>query len=228
MADIVLKDRNGNNIEYPGVNHIKVKTTDGETRDFVDSETVPEVIENFLVTPDFSAGDQRIVGPDGYVVKSAIIQKPETLIPENISKGVNIAGIIGALEAGGGVRASCGEIVGTGALFTLVHGLGVIPDVVMVEPRSSPTATALAIIDALQTSDKGAEVLGTFRYGKNTTSNSNKINSGGFNSKPLDYGEASSDSAIYGATNDHVIIGTTTQFLISGQRYHWIAIGGLT
>lgn len=35
-------------------------------------------------------------------MKSAIIQKPETLIPENIAEGVDIAGIVGTLAAGGG------------------------------------------------------------------------------------------------------------------------------
>lgn len=62
---------------------------------------VPKVVENYPVVPDFSNGDQLLTAPDGYVVKSAIYQKPETLIPENIADGVDIAGIIGTMTAGG-------------------------------------------------------------------------------------------------------------------------------
>ena len=31
MADIVLKDRIGNSVEYPGVERVKLNTVDGET-----------------------------------------------------------------------------------------------------------------------------------------------------------------------------------------------------
>lgn len=61
-----------------------------------------EIVENLPIALDFSDGDQEIVAPDGVLVKSAIIQKPETLNPENIAEGVNIAGIVGTLAAGGG------------------------------------------------------------------------------------------------------------------------------
>lgn len=61
-----------------------------------------EIVENLPIVLDFSDGDQEIVAPDGVLVKSAIIQKPETLNPENIAEGVNIAGIVGTLAAGGG------------------------------------------------------------------------------------------------------------------------------
>ena len=62
-----------------------------------------EVIENLPVTVDFSEGDQTITAPDGYLVKSAILQKPETLVPENIADGVTVLGVTGTHEGGGGV-----------------------------------------------------------------------------------------------------------------------------
>ena len=63
---------------------------------------VPTLFENMEVPLDFSNGDMRIEAPNGTAVKSAIIQKPDTLIPENIAKDVEIAGIVGTHEGGGG------------------------------------------------------------------------------------------------------------------------------
>lgn len=60
------------------------------------------LIEGMEIALDFSAGDQSLSVPDGYAVKSATIEKPETLIPENIAKDVNVAGVVGTLESGGG------------------------------------------------------------------------------------------------------------------------------
>lgn len=62
---------------------------------------VPTLLENMEVPLDFSNGDMRIEAPNGTAVKSAIIQKPETLVPENIAKDVVIAGIVGTHEGGG-------------------------------------------------------------------------------------------------------------------------------
>ena len=67
-------------------------------------EGLPEQVENMPIALDFSGGDMEIIAPDGVVVKSAVIQKPANLTPENIAEGVNIAGIVGALAAGGGVE----------------------------------------------------------------------------------------------------------------------------
>ena len=63
---------------------------------------VPTLFENMEVPLDFSNGDMLIEAPNGTAVKSAIIQKPDTLIPENIAKDVEIAGIVGTHEGGGG------------------------------------------------------------------------------------------------------------------------------
>ena len=101
MADIVLKDRNGKPVEYPGVDIIKVSNTAGEVVEFVDTAIVPEILEDLPIALDFSGGNHEITAPDGFVVKSAIIQKPENLIPENIPEGLDIAGIIGTMAAGG-------------------------------------------------------------------------------------------------------------------------------
>ena len=122
MDSIVLRDRNGKEINYHGIDYLNVKTPDGETQGYAayDPETlvpenlvsgvkvgdvegaleVPQAVET-TIDPDFSAGDMEVVPEDGKVFSKAIIQKPETLVPENIAEGVNVAGIVGALSAGG-------------------------------------------------------------------------------------------------------------------------------
>jgi hypothetical protein len=127
MADIVLRDRNGREVQYPGVNYLKVNTVDGGTQGFAayDPETltaeniksgvtvgdvegaleVPQILENVPVALDFSSGgNMEFVAPDGYAVKSGIVQKPANLLPGNIAKDVDIAGVVGTLESGGGVE----------------------------------------------------------------------------------------------------------------------------
>ena len=61
-----------------------------------------EILENIPINLDFSNGNQTIEAEEGYLVKSATVFKPETLIPENIADGINIAGIVGTLASGGG------------------------------------------------------------------------------------------------------------------------------
>lgn len=60
-----------------------------------------QMIDGMEIALDLSTGDQPLVAPDGYAVKSATIKKPTTLVPENIADGVNIAGVVGTLASGG-------------------------------------------------------------------------------------------------------------------------------
>lgn len=46
-------------------------------------------------------GDMVITPEEAEILRKVIIEKPETLIPENIKKGVDIGGVIGTLEEGG-------------------------------------------------------------------------------------------------------------------------------
>lgn len=95
---IVLKDRDGNDVAYEGVTNIRVINSNGEYRSFTEGEALSDV----EIPLDLSEGDQTITAPDGYLVKSAIIQKPSTLIPSNILKDVDIAGVVGTASGGGG------------------------------------------------------------------------------------------------------------------------------
>ena len=94
MANIILKDFEGNEQIYEGVEKVKLNTTDGDTQIFSKGDTA----ENVTITLDFTNGNQSINAREGYLVKSAIIVKPDNLSPENIVKDVEIAGIVGTNE----------------------------------------------------------------------------------------------------------------------------------
>lgn len=99
MADSVIsviKDRDGTDVEYTGVTKIKLNTVDGDTQIFSEGEAV----EGVEISLDFSNGDQTITAPDGKLVKSAIIKKPDTLVPENIALDTIVAGVVGTFESG--------------------------------------------------------------------------------------------------------------------------------
>ena len=59
-----------------------------------DGVTLIELTEEL----DFSTGNVVITPTDNEILRKVIVEKPETLIPENIKIGVNIAGIVGNLE----------------------------------------------------------------------------------------------------------------------------------
>lgn len=123
MADIVLKDRNGNDVQYPGVNYLKVNTVDGGTQGFAayDPETlkaenlpvgvnvgdvvgaleIPEQVTT-TIDLDFANGDMEVTPEDGQAFSKVTIPPPANLVPGNIAKDVDIAGVVGTLETGGG------------------------------------------------------------------------------------------------------------------------------
>ena len=69
---------------------------------FIGKNSSETILEDLPVVLDFSNGNQTLTAPDGYLVKSAIIEKPATLLPENILSGIDIAGVVGSAVAGGG------------------------------------------------------------------------------------------------------------------------------
>ncbi len=80
------------------------------------------IVNDMNIELDFTDGDQLLNVPEGYAVESAILKKPETLIPENIAKDVDIAGVIGTHEGGGGGTAEgCSTVTfmnGAEVIFT--------------------------------------------------------------------------------------------------------------
>lgn len=49
-----------------------------------------------------ASGNQTITPTSGKVLSQVIVKKPATMLPENIAKDVNIGGVVGTLESGGG------------------------------------------------------------------------------------------------------------------------------
>lgn len=88
--DIVLKDRSGNDVTYPGINAIKVNMVGGGTKTFISAETVEKT-----VSADFSEGNMEIATNDGTFLEKVTVEKPDTLTAENIRNGVEVAGVEG-------------------------------------------------------------------------------------------------------------------------------------
>lgn len=92
---IVLKDHAGNDIIYEGVKSIRIPTSDGGSKSFVAGEAVAVTVD--LAMAD---GDMVLEPNENRFFSKVTVTKPETLIPENIAKGVNIGGVVGTLTSG--------------------------------------------------------------------------------------------------------------------------------
>lgn len=87
----ILKDRNGKDIQYYGVETLTVDTTEDKQQIY----TRGVLLEGVSTDVDFSNGDMVLRLPDDYLAKEATIKKPNNLVPHNIRKGETIAGILG-------------------------------------------------------------------------------------------------------------------------------------
>ena len=195
---IVLKDRNGNDVAYYGIETVTFDTTtEGKQQTY----TKGVAAEGVEIVPDFSAGDMPVQIPDNTLIKSAtvkmpetqlpenirkgitiggvagsfigdveiadvalnmaeghqyivpseddkvlslaMIRKPDTLVPENIAEGVDIGGVIGTLAAGGSLaRIAIGTISTISESgVTVEHGLGIVPDIVIISTLSTTSAS---------------------------------------------------------------------------------------
>lgn len=246
MPDIVLKDIRSNEIEYPGVNTIQVSLKGGGVQNFgafdpdsltpeklLAGETVgpvvgtldpPDVLENLPVGLDFSNGNQSIVAPDGYVVKSAVIEQPENLIPENIAEGVNIAGIIGALAGGSNVKLAAGTFTGNDSTVTIEHGFGSTPDVFVASKGVKTEATdnyrlencvvlSAALKTALNLDWRCFYIL------------SKKYNS---SYSQISLSVSGSTTMVGSMDGTKITVANTSYPTENGKTYRWLAIGGLT
>lgn len=99
------------------------KTIAGVTGEFV-GESEPLVVgtSEGAVALDWSAGDQ-IITPvtDGKPFSPVTLEKPATLLPENIAEGIDIAGIIGTFAGGGGGEYSVTVIDYDGTVIAEQH-----------------------------------------------------------------------------------------------------------
>lgn len=221
-APIVLKDRDGSPVAYAGVERVHMMNGDGEVVEFIPAESVPQALEDIPVELDFSGGDQTILAPDGFLVKSAVLKKPEALVPENIAEGVNIAGVIGALAggSGGGGNVAVGSFVGVpNTVRTIEHGLGVVPDIV---GRSVVTYGAAAVGTERISLGISAKLKAKFGcdFGRNY-----------YRKAPTNYASSILEDTIENSTGNPYATDTFVRFdsnEADGLTYIWFAIAGLT
>ena len=86
-------------VSYTGVETVTMPGTDGQDKVF----TAGAPIDAMDISPDFSGGDMPLEAPEGYVVRSATIKKPEGA-EQVIAKGETLAGISGAYVTPGTAR----------------------------------------------------------------------------------------------------------------------------
>lgn len=208
MADIVLRDRNGNQVEYPGIESIKLNTVGGGTKEFIDPDTAPQAVEK-TIDPDFSAGDMEVIPEDGQVFSKVGISMPTNLLPGNIAEGVDIAGIIGTLMASSSAKFATGRVSGT---MTISHNLGVVPDFAIFFRNPSSGVSSKYIYLVAYMSDALKNALGLTKGGFYTYADG---------SSQLKYGYSASS-----ATDTEISFSSVGGTL--NGTYCWIAIGGLT
>lgn len=253
MPDIVLRDRNGNHLNFYGAEYLDAVFPDGteipyaaydpETLtpenlasgvtvgDVVGTMSAPILLEDLPIELDFSGGNQSVAAPDGYAVKNAIIQQPATLVPGNIAEGVDIAGVIGTLAAGGGAVITSGTFSGTGGTKTLTHNLGVIPDVFVLfitggtytsGMTASATITALYGLSQKMKEKTGLTWASRAVLPRNTTGVS-------LDGSTVGIDEDASTRLLSKVTENSITIGSSyVKLASSSATYSWFAIGGLT
>lgn len=279
---IVLKDRNGKDVEYYGIETVTFDTT---TKGKQQTYTKGVAVEGLEIVPDFSGGDMPVSAGEGIMVKSAtikkpdalfpdnirngvdiggvagtfigdteeqtvalsmadgdmviepsavgkvlsqvMVQKPETLVPENIAEGIDIAGVIGTLVAGGTSKVAFGTFSSssTSSTNTISHNLGVVPDFVIVFARYVPSTKTgyfcnIGFSNAFVSKFMSGVSSPKYRLSYQKTSSGISIMS------DTSVGIETTDSSIY--INNANEASFKSGSLVVSSDYYWVAIGGLT
>lgn len=194
---------------------------------------VPET-EELTVPADFTAGDMVLMPAEGKYLERATVQMPETLIPENIAKGVDIAGIIGSFIGGRDIKIASGTLSATSSSYNLSHGLGTLPDIVILSaPNAAPSTGGIEVnIGFLKAFARahGIKVNRMVIY-----VNSSGARTGWRIFENTTEGAVSGNSDIQGAAQvgmvgwatatEFTVPGTSVAPIIDGTR--WVAIAGL-
>ena len=238
MPDVKLKQWNGEEKVFSGAETITVPTESGGSEVF----THGELAEDITAGANFANGDMVLSPGDGKMVKNVTVNKPATLIPENIAEGVDIAGIVGTLAAGGNVVFASGSVSGFSSSdreITVQHNLGVVPDIVIFLTKSKITATNLCLQQCVGFSKAFYEKTGslisgfftamklysssastyTYSVSTNTSNNASCIDVGTAASARVKNADESSFT---------VLNGSNGWYLDPSLTYYWYAIGGLT
>lgn len=232
MSDIVLKDRNGNPVTYSGVSGVNMRLADGSEQTFAAGKPVQKQIELDFTKAVYN--DTLYVSPDdGELFSLVTIPKPENLVPDVIMEGVDIAGIVGTMVAGGGgdIKIATGTTGGTTGK-TVTHNLGVVPDIVLVfvQASSATIGGVYSIHAAIGFSTafiaKNPGIPPNFLSYMKSSSVAWTLNG----TTPIDGSMTSSVGYIRSANTTSFYVGNTGSYprLQSDKTYRWVAIGGLT
>ncbi len=225
---LVIKDPLGRDVVYGDYKKIRLTKESGDKVIYSEGEAVEQTIEL-----DFSSGDMTVNPDEGKIFSKVSIPQPETLIPENIAEGIDIAGIVGSMAAGGSnaVFAS-GSFTGTDSDVTIEHNLGIVPDLVFVSASAqSKVISHYSIVMAIGCTLTAKSILG---MNKSYYAVCTKVyGSSSYYTYYLTGGSlditSSSTSYLFRSTNDtSFTLGSSSYVLDSSVTYHWIAIGGLT
>lgn len=217
--EIVLKYFSGEEKKFSGIEMVELKTSDGGTQLFSKGEAV----ENVPIVLDFSEGDQIVTAPDGMLVKSAVIQTPPNLVPENIPEGIDIAGILGTRKDGGGLmepvmKRGYYTATTTGSMY-VTHNLGMLPDYVLIASNAS-VSSSLAINSVAAFSE---EMVGDVY---NQTLTIQGTASGSTMQFKSSIYEKESTVPISEVTPTRFKVGGSYGKHVSGGTYQWLVIGG--
>lgn len=220
---ILLADHTGKTVEYSRPDRLRLDNSSGGTEDYIHGRLVAEPVEK-TVELDFSGGDMVLAPGAGQAFSAVNIPMPGNLTPENIAKGVDIAGIVGTMASGGGgdFAFSMGTITPTSdGVTTITHDLGVVPDIFFVGAQKAVSGT-YAILSTCNFSKAFMEKTG---------------NKGWLSAGSITSSVSTADGALDGsdcgfgmphnATASTVDVGDT-MYLQSGKQYAWVAVGGLS
>lgn len=216
--NISIKNRKGEGVAYSGVNSITLDTPEGDELTIGINNEVEKSVDL-----DFSNGNM-VVTPEGDDVFSKVeIKQPASLIPGNIAEGIDVAGIIGTLAAGGGgIVCVSGRVTGIGGPMTVTHNLGVVPFLVCI--YSVNTITTNTNVDCAVAIDKNivSNAQGLLRF-KDGSNMANWV----LTQQLADSDPAAGMGMTYAATATTFRVGASgsSRGLQSGKDYDWFALG---
>lgn len=205
----------------------------GVTGEFV-GESEPLIVgtSEGAVTLDWSAGDQ-IITPvtDGKPFSPVTLEKPPTLLPENIAEGIDIAGIIGTFARGAQVVIRSGSITGNGKTSqTIVHNLGVAPDIFFIATNTLTTGNLRYLRFALGIGSALKKLTGVPVATAYATTGKSYLGSATYRDIESNH-PTYEDKVLNGANATSIAIGCThanSTIYMDSASYTWLAIGGLT
>lgn len=181
------------------------------------------------IDPDFTNGDMEVTPAEGTHFSKVTVEKPDNLLPENIAEGIDIAGIIGTLVAGGGGEFKYFRTNLNFSSWTLGQrvelNIGFAPDVLIIYRNGSGTETCGLVWFGISTAC-GTAMGYPITFTKNFVVS---LASGTYSRSTSSFGiDASGNTSrpIYAANATGFNLGVSV--LATDKAYEVIAIGGLS